>query len=87
MGRKENRKLKKLKGESFKKQAAADITFSPFIDGDTRIIPIAAENTKVPVMNTPGSLSQEEFSGITHTLSDKELNRIIERAEHIMQLL
>ena len=77
MGRKENRKLKKLKGESFKKQAAADITFSPFIDGDTRIIPIAAENTKVPVMNTPGSLSQEEFSGITHTLSDKELNRII----------
>lgn len=77
MGRKENRKLKKLKGESFKKQAAAEITFSPFIDGDTRIIPIAAENTKVPVMNTPGSLSQEEFSGITHTLSDKELNRII----------
>ncbi len=67
MGRKENRKLKKLKGESFKKQAAAEITFSPFIDGDTRIIPIAAENTKVHGMNTPSPLAQEEISRITTT--------------------
>ena len=77
MGRKENRKLKKIKGESFKKQSAKEIVLSPFMEGNTRMIPIVAENTKAPVMTAPGALSQEEFGGITHMLTDKELNRII----------
>ena len=77
MGRKENRKLKKIKGESFKKQSAGEMPLAPFTLGDTRMVPIMAENAKAPAMIEAGSFSQEELSSMSHTLSDRELNRII----------
>ena len=36
-----------------------------------------AENAKAPAMIEAGSFSQEELSSMSHTLSDRELNRII----------
>ena len=77
MGRKENRKLKKIKGESFKKQNAGEMPLAPFTLGDTRMVPIMAENAKAPAMIEAGSFSQEELSSMSHTLSDRELNQII----------
>lgn len=77
MGRKEDRKLKKLKGESLKKTRSGELSLSPIIIGDKKIIPINTDNEKVPEMGKSGEMTPEEFMKVSHTLSDKELNRII----------
>ena len=45
--------------------------------GRELVIPVNADNEKGPVSNTSGFFSPEDFMGMTHTLSDKELNRVI----------
>lgn len=78
MGRKEERKLKKLKGESLKKAKISPPPLMSFIEGDTRYVPITLDNVKGPVSSErPASLSRDEFEKSTHELSDQELNRII----------
>ena len=78
MGRKEERKLKKLRGESLKKTKISAPPPMPFIEGDTRYVPIILDNVKGPVSSEgSASLSREEFEKSTHELSDRELNRII----------
>ena len=77
MGRREARRLKKLKGESLKKSKGIEPSLSPFIVGDTRVIPVIADNAKAPVAGGSADMTAEEFMKITHDLSDKELNRII----------
>ena len=89
MGRREDRRIKKLKGEAVRSQnSSVDMSklLTPFTMGDTRYIPVHVDAEKKPVGplssmpdldDEPGGLTPEQFSKITHELSDKELNRII----------
>ena len=78
MGRKEERRLKKLHGEKLgKTRLPSDIDIGPMMIGDEIAIPINVDNAKGPVSELPGSMTPEEFMGVTQHLSDKELNRII----------
>ena len=78
MGRKEDRKLKKLHGEKLgKNRSSMDMDIGPLKVGDELAIPVHVDNAKGPISDLPGSLTPEEFMGVTHHLSDKELNRII----------
>ena len=88
MGRKEDRRIKKLKGETLRSQNAIDESklLTPFVMGDTRVIPVRVDAEKKPVgplssMPDHGDeadgFTPEQFSKITHELSDQELNRII----------
>ena len=78
MGRKEERRLKKLHGEKLgKSKASPELNIGPMRLGDEIAIPVNVDNAKGPVSDLPSSLTPEEFMGMTHHLSDKELNRII----------
>lgn len=46
MGRREERRLKKLKGESLKKSNSNEPSYAPFIVGDTKITPVDVDNVK-----------------------------------------
>lgn len=88
MGRREDRLLKKMKGENLR-SANADPDpsrmLNPFMVGDTRVIPVQVDNEKKaagPVMprdysDEEDGMTLEQFRHITQDLSDKELNRII----------
>ena len=77
MGRKEERRLKKIKGEKLGKARPSEISLTPMRRGNEISIPVNVDNMKGPFSNLPGSMTPEEFMNVTHNLSDKELNRII----------
>ena len=78
MGRKEERRLKRLHGEKLgKNRVSSELNIGPMKIGDEIAIPVNVDNAKGPVSDLPSSLTPEEFMGMTHHLSDKELNRII----------
>ena len=79
MGRKEDRKIKKLHGEKLGKNRSSspELNIGPIRRGSEISIPVNVDNMKGPLSNLPGSMTPEEFMGMTHHLSDKELNRII----------
>lgn len=78
MGRKEERRLKKLHGEKLRKnRIPSDLNIGPLKLGNEIAIPVNVDNAQKPVSDLPGSVTPEEFMGLTHHLSDKELNRII----------
>ena len=81
MGRKEDRKLKKLKGESLRSpKVDYDKLLNPMIIGDTKYIPVVQDNMNAPVNpddNDPGIMTVDEFRERIHQFSDKEMNRII----------
>ena len=79
MGRKEDRKIKKLHGEKLGKSRSSspELNIGPIRRGSEISIPVNVDNMKGPLSNLPGSMTPEEFMGMTHHLSDKELNRII----------
>ena len=79
MGRKEERRLKKLHGEKLGKSSSSssEINIGPMKVGNEIAIPVNVDNVKGPVSDLPSSLTPQEFMKVTQHLSDKELNRII----------
>ena len=78
MGRKEERYKRKL-GMAPPKPSQVDKEkmLTPFMMGDTKIIPVTADQAPAPEVGGSDMMTADEFQKITHTLSDKELNRII----------
>lgn len=73
MGRKEERMIKKIKGEKLGKPSSpGQLNLSPLIMGNEIVIPVHSDN-----IDTDGPIAPDEFAKITHNLSDQELNRII----------
>ena len=79
MGRKEDRKLKKLHGEKLRRSQlpSSELNIGPVKMGNEIAIPVNVDNPKGPLSDLPGSLTPEEFATVTQHISDKELNRII----------
>ena len=50
MGRRDERRLKRMKGESLKKSKSNETSLASFIVGDTKIIPVVADNVKGTVV-------------------------------------